>query len=547
MYSNRQKAALFIFGLLSAVFAALALMVYEIESGRISILMASEPALAATTAMEDESLVSEWTGITMPPERDSLETESLQEASRSDYIVSSSVYADADETSAVISETMVYESTVSAVFPDSPELFGLLFPVFCILSITFLALTLFLFPKAFFSAGTDTAVLIGFAGALLLVSGFLPSRLYFSLQGSALREDLPQRLRFFLRDLLVFAVRIACVSGIVLTLRETLLFLFTGLKSERLLREKIFRKLEERKNSPMFHTVPAVLLLLFDTILLVSFVFITVWNSKSGRLLFLLPFPLFLFIFSVRSMLSGLRGMTSVRNQAIEEAVRNERLRVDLITNVSHDLRTPLTSILGYGTLLKNETLSESGTENLRLLNQKAGYMKDLVEALFELTKVSSGVLQCRKREIDLIRLLEQILGIFQDDLESAGLTVCRHYSQESMPMESDGAFLERVFANLVQNAVKYALPGTRIHLYAGFSKDGSTAEVRISNVSSYEMNFDPAEITERFVRGDESRTSRGSGLGLAIAKTYTEAVGGAFRIEIDGDVFSAFVRLPQT
>lgn len=233
------------------------------------------------------------------------------------------------------------------------------------------------------------------------------------------------------------------------------------------------------------------------------------------------------------------------RDEAIRTAVTSERFKVELISNVSHDLRTPLTAILGYGELLQTEALSEQGREQLNRLNQKAGYMRELVESLFELTKVSSGAEALKVEQLDLIRLLEQTVGLFDDQLAAADLTVRRHYEREELPITTDGSRLHQVFANLLGNAIKYALRGTRIHLQVTQTDEACT--VRMTNISSYEMDFSPAEITQRFVRGDKARSTQGSGLGLAIAQTYTESVGGTFRVEIDGDQFAAIVTLPKT
>lgn len=228
--------------------------------------------------------------------------------------------------------------------------------------------------------------------------------------------------------------------------------------------------------------------------------------------------------------------------EAVKKAVAGERFKVELISNVSHDLRTPLTAILGYSELLGGENLSEEGAQRLEQLNKKAGYMKELVDDLFELTKVSSGVAEASFGKIDLIRLLEQTLGLLDDRLENANLQVRRHYQAPSLELQTDGNRMHQVFVNLIENAIKYALPGSRIHLYV--SKQERTV-VRLVNTASYEMDFTAQEIVERFARGDKARSSQGSGIGLAIAQTYTASVGGSFRVEIDGDQFSAIVELP--
>ena len=240
-----------------------------------------------------------------------------------------------------------------------------------------------------------------------------------------------------------------------------------------------------------------------------------------------------------------LLNLQARHEEAVRTAVTSERFKVELISNVSHDLRTPLTSILGYGELLRKEDLSPAGKEQLRALNQKAGYMRDLVEALFELTKVSSGVVECKKEFIDLIRLLEQTIGLFDDQLTNAGLSVRRQYEADSVMIVTDGSRMHQVFANLLENAIKYALSGTRIYLEVREKEDGF--QIRLVNTSSYEMDFKPEEILQRFARGDKARSTKGSGLGLAIARTYTESVGGRFHVAIDGDQFGAFVFLPKT
>ena len=170
--------------------------------------------------------------------------------------------------------------------------------------------------------------------------------------------------------------------------------------------------------------------------------------------------------------------------------------------------------------------------------------MRDLVESLFELTKVSSGVVESRKEQIDLVRLLEQTIGLFDDQLVNAGLTVKRSYSSDTIPVITDGARMHQVFANLLGNAIKYALAGTRIYLEV--KETDRNYLTRMMNTASYEMDFKPDEIMQRFARGDKARSTKGSGLGLAIAQTYTESVGGTFRVSVDGDQFSAIVELPK-
>lgn len=241
--------------------------------------------------------------------------------------------------------------------------------------------------------------------------------------------------------------------------------------------------------------------------------------------------------------LEMLGDLQNQRDEAVKTALSSERFKVELISNVSHDLRTPLTAILGYGELLEQEALSSEGRERLNRLNRKAGYMRNLVEELFELTKVSSGVTAAELQELDLIRLLEQTLGLLDDRLHDAGLEVRRYYPEGPLPVCTDGARMHQVFTNLLENAIKYALPRTRIYLEA--RKGEGSVTVRLTNTASYDMDFNPEDIVQRFARGDKARSTQGSGIGLAIAQTYTQACGGSFRVEVDGDQFRALVTLP--
>ena len=238
------------------------------------------------------------------------------------------------------------------------------------------------------------------------------------------------------------------------------------------------------------------------------------------------------------------RLIYTMQEEAVARAKTSERYRIDLVTNVSHDLRTPLTSIIGYGELLNRENLSQQGREDLARLNKKADYLRGMVDAVFELSKVSSGVLKCRSEELDLIRLLEQTIGYYDEEISAAQLQIRRHYQTETAPVVSDGIFLNQIFANLLTNAVKYAMKGTRVHIHV--EKDSGNFTVRITNVASYEMKFDEKEILERFTRADEARNTEGSGLGLAIARTYAEALGGSFEVRTDGDQFSAITVIPE-
>lgn len=231
-------------------------------------------------------------------------------------------------------------------------------------------------------------------------------------------------------------------------------------------------------------------------------------------------------------------------NLAVSEKLKSERLKVDLITNVSHDLKTPLTSIASYVDLLAKEDLPEHVKDYVSVLTQKTEQLKNLIQDLFDLSKATSNNLSLDLKEIDLRRLIEQTLGDMEESIENSGIPFKVDLPDEPVLIVNDGTKLSRVLQNLFSNALKYSLSGTRV--YVSLKASENEAVVTIKNTANYEMDFDPDEILQRFARGDTSRTTEGSGLGLSIAKSYTEACGGKFAISIDGDQFTAEVILPQ-
>ena len=228
--------------------------------------------------------------------------------------------------------------------------------------------------------------------------------------------------------------------------------------------------------------------------------------------------------------------------EGIEKGIAGEKLKVELITNVSHDLRTPLTSVIGYAEALEKEELPEKAKEISGKLLYKARYLNELVRDLFDLSKTASGAVKFEKDEVDLNRLLLQTAAEMQDRIEASGFTIVKRLSTCSMAAVTDGTRLHRVVQNLIDNALKYALPGTRIFLST--AREGEKLTLSVLNTASYALDPD-IDLTERFTRGDSSRTGEGSGLGLAIAKTYMEAAGGSFDIRIRGDQFEAVLSLP--
>lgn len=229
-------------------------------------------------------------------------------------------------------------------------------------------------------------------------------------------------------------------------------------------------------------------------------------------------------------------------NRAVEEQMHSERMKIELVTNVSHDLKTPLTSIINYVDLLGREQLRpDFANDYVRIIDQKAKRLKNLVQDLFEISKANSGAIDTHPEQIDVVSLVGQTIA--EMDARTGGIEIKLQFAAARLFVWADGKMLHRVFENLLGNALKYSMSGTRV--YVAVRQDGDSAEVSFKNIANYEMTFSADDIVEGFQRGDASRTGEGSGLGLAIAKSFTELSGGTLRIELDGDLFKAIVALP--
>ncbi|MCM1189099.1 MAG: ATP-binding protein [bacterium] len=225
--------------------------------------------------------------------------------------------------------------------------------------------------------------------------------------------------------------------------------------------------------------------------------------------------------------------------RAVDEEVKSQRMKAELITNVSHDLKTPLTAIITYVNLLQEDGITEQQRkEYLKILESKSLRLKCLIEDLFEVSKANSQNITLNLTEVDIMSLLKQVVFEMGDKLQEAGLDVRMNLTEEKVLLSLDSQKTYRIYENLFGNIAKYAMRGTRVYVN-GFRID-DTVVITLKNISAQEITVDSAELTERFVRGDASRNTEGSGLGLAIAKSFTQLQGGELTLEVDGDLFKA-------
>lgn len=244
------------------------------------------------------------------------------------------------------------------------------------------------------------------------------------------------------------------------------------------------------------------------------------------------------------AMAEDINSLGDGMQAAVQNEIRAERMKTELITNVSHDLKTPLTSILSYADLLcQMELTPEEANDYAKIIHQKGLRLKNLTSDLFDISKVRSGVEQMNCERLDAATLVRQALAEQEKAIQTSGLALKVTLPEKELPIRADGRKMSRVLENLIGNCVKYSLHGTRVFISLA-ERDGQ-AVLEVKNTANYEMDFAPDEITERFVRGDAARSTEGSGLGLAIAKSYTEACGGAFEVTVDGDLFKVRIVFP--
>ncbi len=232
--------------------------------------------------------------------------------------------------------------------------------------------------------------------------------------------------------------------------------------------------------------------------------------------------------------------------QAVETSSKDEKLKADLITNVSHDIKTPLTSIINYVDLIKRENIDNERVNNyIRILDDKSQRLKQLTVDLVEASKITSGNVNLEFTKINLLELLNQAKGEFEEKYASRNLTLIETVPSGAVMMDADPRYLWRIVENLLQNIYKYAMEGTRVYLDVTIDEETNCVSMLFKNISKQQLNIEASELTERFIRGDLARSTEGSGLGLSIVKSLVKAHNGSFNVYLDGDLFKATVTLP--
>lgn len=249
---------------------------------------------------------------------------------------------------------------------------------------------------------------------------------------------------------------------------------------------------------------------------------------------------------AIRELAHNINLIKAGYKEILEEGVRSEKLKTELISNVSHDLKTPLTSIINYVNIIKSKDITEEErSDYIEILEKKSLKLKALIEDLFEMSKINSGKLKLNKELIDILSLVHQGVGEYSSLYEEKNITFKVTCEEDAIYMALDGKMISRAIENLIINSLKYSLENTRV--YIEIEKNEGHVTISMKNIANYEMDFSEEEMFERFARGDKSRNSKieGSGLGLAITKSIVELHGGIIKIRREGDMFKIYVKLP--
>ena len=258
---------------------------------------------------------------------------------------------------------------------------------------------------------------------------------------------------------------------------------------------------------------------------------------RSGKLSHKIAEP---YSADLKDLAADINHIAQGLDESVAAKLKAERMKTELITNVSHDLKTPLTSMISYTELLSQvDGLPEEAQDYIKIIASKSDRLKKLTQDLFDISKVQSGSENIVMERLDAALLIEQSLAEHESEIKASSLNFIVNTEKELFFM-ADGKKMSRAIGNLIENVLKYSLSGTRVFISAKGQNERVVMEFK--NIASYLMDFDPEEIVGRFVRGDESRSTEGSGLGLAIAKSYVEVCGGSFALTVDGDLFKVSI-----
>lgn len=403
----------------------------------------------------------------------------------------------------------------------------------------------------------------GYANSEVIITGLGLIAAFFVIYNIYFVTNLGKRIKR--REFFRYTVIYKCFKGIINLFKK----IFSPLKKKIAeLRENINSLWSEKLTKRMVVWVILIIVTIIVNIIL-SAGFGPLWAIVSFPvLMYLLLKPVFKEINEFRVMAEGVK---SIRNgelghkipfascrelsvviddinniadgfeSAVQKAVKAEKMRTELITNVSHDLKTPLTSIIGYVDLLEGvEELPDEARDYVSVIKTKSARLKHIISDLFDLSKSSSGNVELEMENLDLKKLLEQTMADMEDVIKSSDRAIKQDLPLKPVIIYADGKKMYRVFQNIIDNALKYSLENTRI--FVNLKQEDKKAVVEIKNIASYEMDFEEDEIIERFTRGDKNRATEGSGLGLSIARSFTEACGGNMKIVVDGDQFKVMI-----
>lgn len=381
-----------------------------------------------------------------------------------------------------------------------------------------------------------------FMGALAFAVFWMSRRFYFSLQ-PLLFDDIislvvTMTMAFFAVSAAEF-IALTLISRIKRDALEDTLLMKKTIEAFSLVLDG-FLPADEKpttlltKRTAMFYTVSGVMLVL---------IYFTQGNLWLELLFVLVLIGSFTwYILENRKTLSNIQERMDL---SIQEKVQSEKSKVELITNVSHDLKTPLTSIISYVELLKKEPQSDTAREYLNILDSKAERLNQILQDVFELSKVTTGALSVDFQLLDFRRMIEMVVLDMQEDIDQSGLQLKITLPEEATYISSDPSRLYRVFQNIIDNALKYSQAGTRVFL--DLVNEGPYAVMTLKNTAGYAMDFTEEQVLQRFYRADPSRATTGSGLGLSIAESFTELCGGHFTIKLDGDLFKVIMQFTRS